>query len=71
MAARLLTIPQIEKERGIKSTVLHHWIRSGLPSQKIGRDIVIDLDELDRFIKERIEITTTYRVKKSDGSEEE
>lgn len=58
-----MTIPEIERETGVPANTLYHWIRNGLPHQKAGRDYLIDLDELRRFMDERVEVGTVYRLK--------
>ena len=60
---RELTVPDIEKEFGIKATTLYYWIENGLPARKSGRDYLINTDELQKFMDERVTKDIVYRLK--------
>lgn len=69
MVEEELTLAEIAEQRGIPERVLRYWIRNGLPYRQRSRVIFVKTRELDDFIKRRVEIVTTYRLKPDEESD--
>ena len=70
MAGKEMTIPEIEREMGIKASALHHWIKNGLLARKVGRDYFIDIEVLQKFMEERVEKDTMWKLKPQKAPEQ-
>jgi hypothetical protein len=64
------SVEEIERLRGIPQHVIRYWIRNGLPARRVSNIYLITLEDLDKFMQERVEIQETkprYVLKRLDG----
>jgi len=58
------TVAEISALKNIPQRILRYWLKNGLPSRVRGGVTFIKASDLDDFIKQHVEITTAYRLKK-------
>lgn len=66
MAETDYTVAEIAALKDISPRILRYWLKNGLPSRVRGGVTFIKPTDLEKFIRERVEITTAYRLKKSE-----
>lgn len=46
-----MRVEAITKALGISRATLYRWVERGLPNHKVGRVVLFDLDEVERWIR--------------------